>query len=98
MAKLPARRALATGYKRALQNMRGGAKPLPDNDVSAALARLAGTVDGDTFLTWIHQQTLGKVIPDTAPEGALRASEARKSFAATIFNLLDRGLSRDASD
>lgn len=83
-------------YQGVLRRSQGKRLEEADTSVAAALARLSQTEDGDLFLRWIHQQTLGRPLPDDASDGALRASEARKSFAATIFNMLDRGLKRNA--
>src|SRR5690349_10583848 len=96
MASKP-RRNTRSSYLGALRRQRGRAEVEDDNTMSAVIARISQTPDGDLFLAWIHQQTLGRVLPDDASDGALRASEARKSFAATIFNLLDRGLSENAT-
>jgi hypothetical protein len=84
-------------YHGVVRRQQGRVLANDDNDVAAALARLSETSDGDLFLRWIHQQTIGRTLPDDASDGALRASEARKSFAATIYNMLDRGLKRNAS-
>lgn len=86
-----------SSYHGVLQRQHSRGAPSDENSVSAALARLSQTTDGDILLKWIHQQTYGRTLPDDASEGALRASEARKSFATTIFNLLDRGLSENAA-
>lgn len=87
----------AMSYQGVLRRQQGRTLAEDDKDVAGALARLSETSDGDLFLRWIHQQTLGRTLPDDASDGALRASEARKSFAATIFNMLDRGLKRNAA-
>lgn len=93
---LPSKRSGAMSYHGVLARQQGRQLADDDQDVSAALARLSETSDGDIVLKWIHQQTFGRALPDTATEGALRAHEARRSFATTIFNLLDRGLKRNA--
>lgn len=85
----------AFSYRGVLKRSQGRKLEESDTDVCAALARLSQTPDGDLLLKWIHQQTLGRTIPDDASEGALRASEARRSFATLIFNMLDRGLKRN---
>jgi hypothetical protein len=79
------------GFQGALNRMRGKAS-LPDEETIADIAfRVAQTDDGDRFLTWVYHQTLGATLPDDAPDGALRADAARKKFATTIFNLVERG-------
>lgn len=80
-----------------LRRQHGREEAKNENSVAGALARLSKTSDGELFLAWIHDQTIGRTLADDASDGALRASEARKSFAATIFNLLDRGLEANAA-
>lgn len=84
-------------YLGVLHRMQGREAAAEETSVAAALARLSMTPDGDLFLKWIHARTIGRVLPDDASDGALRASEARKSFAAEIYNLLDRGLEANAA-
>lgn len=86
-----------SSYRGVLNRMQGRALRDVDNDVAAALARISETPDGDLLLKWIHQQTLGRVLPDDLSDGALRADAARRSFATQIFNMLDRGLNRNAA-
>lgn len=87
----------AMSYRGVLARQQGRKLSEGSTDVAAALARLSQTPDGDLFLTWIHQQTFGRAVPDDASEGALRAAEVRRSFATLIFNVLERGLKANAS-
>lgn len=82
-------------YLGVLKRSRGRKLDEADTDVCAALARLSVTPDGDLLLKWIHQQTLGRIVPDDISDGALRTDAARRSFAALIFSMLDRGLKRN---
>lgn len=83
------------GYNGALRRLRAVEKH-PD-DIADVLARISKTKDGERLLAWIHQQTLGRTVPEGAPEGALREHAALHRFATTIFNNVDRGLERNAT-
>ncbi len=82
------------GFQGALNRMRGKDYRPDEETLGDLLWRIAQTDDGDRFLTWVHNQTLGVSLPDDAPDGALRADAARKKFATTIFNLVERGRSK----
>ena len=86
------------GFMGALQRMRGSAEdPNKDQDIADALGRVSKTPDGQIIFDWLQRETFGRTLSEDASEGALRAAEARKSFATKIFNLRDRGLKRDAT-
>lgn len=84
------------GYRGALQRIQGREEKTED-DIADVLARLNETRDGQALLQWIYRQSHGRQMPEGAPEGALREQQGLNRFATTIFNLVDRGLTRNAS-
>lgn len=79
------------GFQGALNRMRGKDTVSDEQTIADVIFRVSQSPDGDQFLTWIYHQTLGTALPDDAPDGALRADAARKKFATTIFQLVERG-------
>lgn len=79
------------GYVGVLARMRGKAAPADEDSIADAIFRISQSPDGERFLNWVYHNTLGFNLPDDAPDGALRADAARKKFASTIFNLVERG-------
>jgi hypothetical protein len=82
------------GYRGVLARMRGKAEVTDEESIADIIFRVAQTPEGDQFLTWVYQKTLGVTLPDDAPDGALRADAARKKFGQQIFNLVESGQTR----
>lgn len=63
---------------------------LNDNDIDAALKRLALTPDGTALWAYLHRFLLS--VPATTDSGALQANHGARTFAAKLKALMDEGL------
>lgn len=96
MAASPSRKP-GGRYLQALRRMHGRETEIAEDDIADVLARISRTRDGEKLLDWIQMESHGRPPPEGAPEGALREHAALNRFATKIFNLVDRGLARNAS-
>lgn len=58
------------------------------NAVRRAATAIFKTNDGKILLDWMIEASYGVVVPDYAPDSALRDKESRKKFVAAIAGLV----------
>jgi hypothetical protein len=60
----------------------------PPSELRVATTRVFQSADGAILLDWMIEQSFGLVVPQDAPESALREVEARKRFVRQITGLV----------